>query len=402
MPQDPQTPSQSNLSPTTLIHGGDQHGTEHGEVMPSICVSTTFRQSTPGVPIGAYDYTRAGNPTRAAFEQALAACESGQYCYAFSSGMAAMSTVLCLLKTGDRVVAIDDVYGGVDRLMRRVAVPQWGLEYRQCSMMDLDELSREIVAVGRGMVWLETPTNPTLKVVDIRQIVERVKAVNKDYLVVVDNTFATPILQQPLTHNADLVLHSVTKYIGGHSDVLMGAVVTADKALADRLYFLQKAMGAVPSPFDCFMALRGLKTLHVRMRQHCQSALAIAKFLQSHPHVESVMYPGLPSSPFHPVATHQMHGGFGGIVSFTLKNASLSHSTRLSTSLNLITLAESLGGVESLIDVPAVMTHASVPVEQRARLGITDALLRLSVGLEAVEDLVADLDQAIRAAFEAS
>lgn len=314
-----------------------------------------------------------------------------------------MSTVLCLLQHGDTVIAIDDVYGGVDRLLRRVAVPQWGLKYVQCDMMEMNIL-RELIPRDRPcMVWIETPTNPTLKVVPITDIVKTAKLANPHCIVIVDNTFATPCLQNPLLLHANLVLHSVTKYIGGHSDVLMGAVITNDDCLAERLAFLQKAMGAVPSPFDCFMALRGLKTLHVRVRQHCESALQVALFLARHPHIHTVHYPGLPTHPQHHLATTQMHNGYGGMLSFTLKTLgsepALKYSVRLCKHLQVITLAESLGGVESLMDVPSVMTHAAVPEEQRIRLGITDGLLRLSVGLEDVEDIIMDLEAALRYAY---
>jgi cystathionine beta-lyase/cystathionine gamma-synthase len=312
--------------------------------------------------------------------------------------MAAMTTLLCVLKTGDKVLSVDDVYGGVQRLLTKVTVPQWGLQYAQTDMSDFKELE-ELLTENVKMIWIESPTNPTLRVVDIASIVTHVKNKNPNCLVIVDNTFATPYLQRPLQMGADVVVHSVTKYIGGHSDVLMGAIVTNNEQIADKISFLQLAIGAVASPFDCFMALRGLKSLSVRMRQHCEGAMKVALYLSKHERVSQVFYPGLPSHPQHEIARKQMTRGFGGVVSFKLKAANLKITVRLTTSCQILTLAESLGGVESLIEVPSIMTHASLSPDSLSRLGIDDCMLRISVGIEDPDDIISDLDRALRIAF---
>lgn len=309
-----------------------------------------------------------------------------------------MTTLLCILKSGDKILCIDDVYGGMDRLMNKIAVPQWGLQFTQTDMTDLKVLEKS-VSENVKMVWIETPTNPTLRVVDIASIAALVKKLNPTCLVVVDNTFATPYLQMPLYMNADIVVHSVTKYIGGHSDVLMGAIVTNNEQVANRLLFLHKSIGAVPSPYDCFLALRGLKTLAVRMRQHCEGAMKVALYLSKHERIAHVHYPGLSNHPQNELARKQMQRGFGGMISFKLKGGSLKTTVRLTKACRILTLAESLGGVESLIEVPSIMTHATLSNDVRLRLGIDDCLIRISIGIEEPDDIISDLDQAIRAAF---
>ena len=312
--------------------------------------------------------------------------------------MAAMTTVISMLKTGDEVICVDDVYGGSERLFIKVAAPRWGLKVKICSMEDPGGEMRKNLSPQTKMLWIESPTNPFLKIVDIRACVDVVKKYNKEILIVVDNTFASPVLQNPLDFGADLVLHSVTKYIGGHSDVLMGAVVTNDERLGQELAFLQKAMGAVPSPFDCFLAMRGMKTLEVRMQRQCENAAQIAAFLSKHPRVSKVYYPGLPSHPGHLVAKAQMRR-FGAMISFELKafdgladKEILKTTVKLVQSCKVFTLAESLGGVESLIEVPSVMTHAG-------RANMPDSLIRLSIGIESVNDLIADLENALKLAY---
>jgi len=375
---------------TKAIHAGQAPDPSTGAVMPPIYATSTYAQASPGVHQG-FEYSRTHNPTRFAWERGVAGLEGGSRGFAFASGMAATATILELLDSGDHVVAMDDLYGGSFRLFERVRRRSAGLDF---SFVDLTDAAAFEAAIrpGTRMVWIETPTNPMLKIVDIRAIAGI--AHRHGLLVVVDNTFASPMLQRPLEHGADIVMHSATKYLNGHSDMVGGVAVVGDAAaLADRLAFLQNSCGAVQGPFDSFLALRGLKTLHLRMRAHCENAQAIAEFLQGHDAVEDVIYPGLASHPQHALARRQMDG-FGGIVSVRIKGG-FEAAKRFCERTRLFTLAESLGGVESLVNHPAVMTHASVPVENRARLGIGDDLVRLSVGIEAIDDLRDDLAAAL-------
>ena len=371
---------------TKAIHAGQAPDPSTGAVMPPIYATSTYAQASPGVHQG-FEYSRTHNPTRFAYERCVAGLEGGSRGFAFASGMAATATILELLDSGDHVIAMDDLYGGSYRLFERVRRRSAGLDFSFVDLTDPAAFEATITPKTK-LVWIETPTNPMLKIVDIRAIADI--AHRHGLLVVVDNTFASPMLQRPLEHGADIVMHSATKYLNGHSDMIGGIAVVGDDAeLAEKLAFLQNSCGAVQGPFDSFLALRGLKTLHLRMRAHCDNAQAIAEFLQGHDAVEEVIYPGLPSHPQHALAKRQMDG-FGGIVSVRLKGG-FEAAKRFCERTRLFTLAESLGGVESLVNHPAVMTHASVPVENRARLGIGDDLVRLSVGVEALDDLKADL-----------
>jgi len=387
-----------SLSLATLaIHGGQAPDPSTGAVMPPIYATSTYAQSSPGEHQG-FEYSRTHNPTRFAYERCVAALEGGSRGYAFASGMAATSTVIELLDSGDHVVAMDDLYGGSYRLFERVRRRSAGLDFSFVDLTDLAAFETAITARTK-MVWIETPTNPMLKIVDIAAIAAVAR--KHGLLVVVDNTFASPMLQRPLELGADIVVHSATKYLNGHSDMVGGMAVVGDNAdLAERMAFLQNSVGGVQGPFDSFLALRGLKTLPLRMRAHCENALALAQWLDTHPAVEKVIYPGLASHPQHELAKRQM-SGFGGIVSIVLKGG-FEAAKRLCERTELFTLAESLGGVESLVNHPAVMTHASIPVERRVVLGISDALVRLSVGVEAVEDLRADLERALEDEREAA
>jgi cystathionine gamma-synthase/cystathionine gamma-lyase len=379
---------------TLAIHAGQSPDPTSGAVMPPIVLASTFAQDGPGVHKG-FEYARTGNPTRQTLEACLAALEGARHGVAFSSGCAAMTTLLHTLRPGDHVVACDDVYGGTFRILDKVMAPL-GIRTSWVDMTDPRDVAAAMEASTR-FVWIETPTNPMLKLVDIAAVAEIACA--RGAKVVVDNTFATPVLQRPLALGADVIVHSTTKYLNGHSDVVGGVLLTSDDALAERLRFLQNAIGAVPSPFDCFLVLRGVKTLPVRMRGHVESALEIARWLEAHPQVEKVYYPGLPSHPQHALCARQMSAP-GGMISFVVRGG-LAASRALLRTVRLFTCAESLGGVESLIELPAVMTHGSIPADARARLGITDGLIRLSVGLEAREDLIADLDAALAAARDA-
>ena len=371
---------------TLAIHGGQSPDPSTGAVMPPIYATSTYAQSSPGVHQG-FEYSRTHNPTRFAYERCVASLEGGSRGYAFASGMAATSTVLELLDSGSHVIAMDDIYGGTYRLFERVRKRTAGLDFSFVDLTDLGAFEAAIRPETR-MVWIETPTNPMLKIVDIEAVAAL--AHKHGLRVVVDNTFASPILQRPLAMGADLVMHSATKYLNGHSDMVGGIVVVGDDAeLAEQMAFLQNSIGAVQGPFDSFLALRGLKTLHLRMKAHCENAQALAEFLQTHPAIEKVIYPGLPSHPQHELAKRQMDG-FGGIISIVLKGG-FEAAKHLCENTQLFTLAESLGGVESLINHPAVMTHASIPVERREALGITDGLVRLSVGIEDLVDLREDL-----------
>jgi cystathionine gamma-lyase len=375
---------------TKAIHSGQEPDPISGGVSVAINLSTTYAQKFPGEPFGHFDYARCGHPTREAFEKALAAVEHGKYGMAFSSGCATTTTIIqTFTVSGDHVVACDDVYGGTQRYMRQISQERNGVEYTFVDMTDVKKVE-EAVKSNTKLIWIETPTNPTLKVCDIEAICKFAKS--KGIITVVDNTFPSPYLQSPLLLGADISVNSVTKYIGGHSDVVMGVLVTNDLAMRDKLFFTSKTVGGTPGPFDCYLALRGLKTLKVRMEAHCKSAQIIAEYLEKHPQVEKIVYPGLPSHPQHEVAKKQMRG-FGGMITFFLKGG-IEESRKFLAAMKTMTLAESLGGVESLIECPAVMTHFSVPPEIRKQLGISDNLIRVSVGLEDVEDLVHDLKQA--------
>jgi cystathionine beta-lyase/cystathionine gamma-synthase len=377
---------------TLAIHAGQEPDPHSGAVMTPIVLSSTFAQDGPGGHKG-YDYSRAGNPTRTALEGCLAALEGATSAIAFGSGCAATTAILMLLKSGDHVLCGDDVYGGTFRIFDKV-VKQFGIASDMTDMSDVAKLEAKITPQTR-MIWLETPSNPMLKIFDIAKIAELAK--KRGLLFVVDNTFATPYLQTPLALGATMVVHSATKYLNGHSDVVGGCVMTSDAELGERLHFIQKAVGAVPSPFDCYLVLRGLKTLGVRMRQHVQSARTLAEHLEGHAQVQKVLYPGLASHPGHEIAKKQMRG-FGGMISFELKGG-LDASTKFLRALRVFACAESLGGVESLAEHPAIMTHASLTPEGRKALGIGDGLLRLSVGIEDIGDLREDLDRGFAAAL---
>ena len=375
---------------TLAIHGGQAPDPSTGAVMPPIYATSTYAQASPGVHQG-FEYSRTHNPTRFAYERCVAALEGGTRGFAFASGMAATSTVLELLDSGSHVIAMDDIYGGSYRLFERVRKRSAGLEF---SFVDLTDPAAFEAAVrpNTRMVWIETPTNPMLKIVDIQAIAEAAR--KHGLIVVVDNTFASPILQRPLQLGAHIVMHSATKYLNGHSDMVGGiAVVGDDNALAEQMAFLQNSIGAVQGPFDSFLALRGLKTLHLRMKAHCENAMALAQWLETHPVVEKVIYPGLESHPQHALATKQMQG-YGGIISIVLSGG-FEAARKFCENTRLFTLAESLGGVESLVNHPAVMTHASVPVERREKLGISDGLVRLSVGVEYLDALRAELAEVL-------
>ena len=375
---------------TLAIHGGQSPDPSTGAVMPPIYATSTYAQSSPGVHQG-YEYSRSHNPTRFAYERCVAALEGGSNGYAFASGLAATSTVLDILDTGSHVVCMDDVYGGTYRLFERVRRRSAGLDF---SFVDLNDMAALEAAVkpNTKMIWCETPTNPTLKIVDIARLAEFAR--KRGIWLAVDNTFSSPVLQRPLELGAHLVMHSATKYLNGHSDMVGGMIVVGDDAeLREQMTFLQNSVGGVQGPFDSFLALRGLKTLHLRMRAHCENAQQLAEFIAGQNKVEKVIYPGLPEHPQHALAKRQMKG-FGGMISVYVKGG-FEGAKQFMGRLELFTCAESLGGVESLANHPAVMTHASVPVERRAALGISDNLVRLSVGVEDVADLQAELAQAL-------
>jgi len=374
---------------TRAIHAGQAPDPSTGAICVPIYQTSTFVQKSPGVVVEEYDYSRAANPTRKAFEDNIASLEQGKHGLAFSSGVAATGVVLHLLSAGDHVVLCDDVYGGTNRLFHHVFA-QLGIEITLVDMTDL-EATKGAFKPNTKLVWAETPTNPTLKIIDI----EAVSALAKSHgaIMAVDNTFCSPYLQNPLTLGADIVCHSTTKYIGGHSDAIGGVLITSDDELYKRMKFIQLSEGAVPGIQECFLFLRSTKTLHIRMERHCENAMKVARHLEAHPKVDRVVYPGLESHPQHDIAKKQMHG-FGGMVTIYLKGG-LDESRAMLEKVRIFALAESLGGVESLIEHPAIMTHASVPADQRAKLGITDNLIRLSVGIEDIDDIIADLDQAI-------
>jgi cystathionine gamma-lyase len=374
---------------TRAIHSGQRPDPSTGAIMTPIYATSTYVQESPGKHKG-YEYSRTQNPTRMAYERCVADLEGGAAGFAFGSGLAAAATVLDLLDSGSHIIAMDDLYGGSYRLFERVRRRSAGLDF---SFVDLNDAAalRAALKPNTRMIWVETPTNPMLKLVDLAKVSAFAK--KHGLLLVVDNTFCSPMLQRPLEHGADLVVHSATKYLNGHSDMVGGIVVAGNKSLADQTGFLQNSVGAVAGPFDAFLAMRGLKTLHLRMKAHCAGALSLAQWLEKHPAVERVIYPGLKSHPQHALAKRQMDG-FGGIISIEVKGG-LKRATRVLQRCELFALAESLGGVESLIEHPAIMTHASVPPANRKRLGISDGLIRLSVGVEDLSDLRAELEQAL-------
>ncbi|MDA9587928.1 cystathionine gamma-synthase [Flavobacteriaceae bacterium] len=374
---------------STTIHGGQAPDKGYGAVMPPIYQTSTYAQTTPGGHQG-FEYSRTHNPTRQALEKSLASIEAGKYGFAFGSGLAAMDAVLKLLKPGDEIISTDDLYGGSYRLFTKI-FEDFGLKFHFVPMSHTDAIAQTISEKTK-LIWVETPTNPMMNVIDIKAVVELAR--DKDILVAVDNTFASSYIQQPLTMGADIVMHSATKYLAGHSDVVLGALVVNDAQLADRIGFIQNASGAICGPMDSFLTLRGIKTLHVRMQRHCENAATIAHFLNDNPKIEKVYWPGFEFHPNHHVAKKQMTD-FGGMLSFVTQGADYAAAIKIVERLKLFTLAESLGGVESLAGHPASMTHASIPKELREKSGVVDALIRLSVGIEDVRDLIADLEQAI-------
>ncbi|WP_028980075.1 cystathionine gamma-synthase [Sporocytophaga myxococcoides] len=374
---------------TKAIHAGVEPDPSTGAIMTPIYQTSTYVQASPGDHKG-YEYSRTHNPTRTALQNSLAALENGAQGLCFASGMAAIDTILKLLKPGDEVISTNDLYGGTYRIFTKVFA-HYGIKFHFIPMDNAKEVEKYINS-NTKLIWMETPTNPLLNIIDIKAIANLGK--KHTVITVVDNTFATPYLQLPLDLGVDIVMHSVTKYLSGHSDVVMGAIILNDKEVAARLAFLQNACGAVPGPQDCFLVLRGIKTLHLRMERHCDNAAKIAQFLSEHPKVDKVYYPGLSSHPNHAVAQKQMKA-FGGMLSFTLKGDKIEDAKRFLERAKLFSLAESLGGVESLCGHPATMTHASIPKEEREKAGLKDSLIRLSVGVEDVEDLIEDLKNAI-------
>ena len=374
---------------TKAIHAGVEPDPSTGAIMTPIFQTSTYVQESPGKHKG-YEYSRTQNPTRNALERSLAAIENGKHGLCFGSGLAAIDAVLKSLRPGDEVVSTNDLYGGTYRLFDKVYAP-FGLKFHFTSMSDPKKVE-ELVNEKTKIIWVETPTNPMLNIIDIEAMAAIAR--KNGCLLAVDNTFASPYLQNPLDLGADIVMHSVTKYLGGHSDVVMGALVCNDDALAEKLYFLQNSSGAVPGPQDSFLVLRGIKTLHLRMQRHCENGRAVAHFLAGHPRVQNVYWPGFEHHPNHEVAKRQMRD-FGGMLSFSLKDDTQEAAFRILEKTKVFTLAESLGGVESLTGHPASMTHAAIPREERIKAGLVDSLIRLSVGVEDVEDLIADLEQAL-------
>lgn len=374
---------------TKFIHAGTEPDPSTGAIMTPIYQTSTYVQAAPGQHKG-FEYARSQNPTRKALEDAFAQIENGKYGLAFSSGVAATDAVIKLLSPGDEVIAGSDMYGGTYRLFSKV-FERFGITFHYVDMQQVNNI-REKITEHTKLIWVETPTNPLMNIADIAAIAQLSKEHNA--LLCVDNTFASPYLQTPLDLGADIVMHSATKYLGGHSDVIQGALMMNDAALREHLYFIQKSCGAVPGPMDCFLVLRGIKTLHVRMQRHCENGRVIAHFLRNHPSVAKVYWCGFEDHPNYAIAQKQMRD-FGGMMSFTLKNNSVENATRVLSSTRLFSLAESLGGVESLINHPASMTHASIPREERIKNGLTDSLIRLSVGIEDVDDLIEDLNKAI-------
>ena len=374
---------------TKTIHGGQIEEKGYGAVMPPIYQTSTYSQKTPGDHKG-YEYSRTHNPTRSALENSFSSIEGGKFGLAFGSGLAAIDAVLKLLNPGDEVISTNDLYGGSYRLFTKI-FEKYGLVFHFTEMHDLSKIEN-LVNKNTKMIWVETPTNPMMNIVDIKGLRNITKKFN--LILAVDNTFATPFLQQPLSLGADIVMHSATKYLAGHSDVVLGALLVNDHKLSEQLYFIQNASGAICGPMDSFLTLRGIKTLHVRMQRHCENAKKIANYLNNHAEIESVYWPGFKDHPNHNIAKNQMND-YGAMISFTTKGNSLSKSLKIVESLKIFTLAESLGGVESLAGHPASMTHASIPKKEREKSGVVDSLIRLSVGIEDSEDLIEDLKQAI-------
>ncbi len=374
---------------SATIHGGQSPDPAYGAVMPPIYQTSTYAQTTPGGHKG-FEYSRTHNPTRQALEKSIASIENGQHGLAFASGLAAMDAVMKLLSPGDEVISTNDLYGGSYRLFTKI-FEDFGLKFHFVGMNDLADVTK-VINSNTKLIWVETPTNPMMNVVDISAIARLAK--ENQILLAVDNTFASPYLQQPLNFGADIVMHSATKYLAGHSDVVLGSLVVNDLNLYERLAFIQNASGAVPGPMDSFLTLRGIKTLHVRMQRHCENGRAVATYLASHPKIEKVFWPGFDTHPNHEVAKKQMND-YGGMLSFIPKGADYKAAIKIIEDLRLFTLAESLGGVESLAGHPASMTHASIPKEEREKSGVVDALIRLSVGIEDAQDLIDDLAQAI-------
>ena len=374
---------------TKTIHGGQIEEKGYGAVMPPIYQTSTYSQKTPGDHKG-YEYSRTHNPTRSALESSFSSIEGGKFGLAFGSGLAAIDAVLKLLNPGDEVISTNDLYGGSYRLFTKI-FEKYGLVFHFTEMHDLSKIEN-LVNKNTKMIWVETPTNPMMNIVDIKGL----SNISKKFklILAVDNTFATHFLQQPLLLGADIVMHSATKYLAGHSDVVLGALIVNDQKLSEKLYFIQNASGAICGPMDSFLTLRGIKTLHVRMQRHCENAKKIANYLNSHPEIKSVYWPGFEKHPNHNIAKKQMND-YGAMISFTTKGNSMSKSLKIVESLKVFTLAESLGGVESLAGHPASMTHASIPKKEREKSGVVDSLIRLSVGIEDVEDLIEDLKQAI-------
>ncbi|MEN8125209.1 MAG: cystathionine gamma-synthase [Bacteroidota bacterium] len=374
---------------TKVVHGGQQHDPSTGAVMTPIYQTSTYAQNSPGKHKG-YEYSRTANPTRTALEKSFASIENGKYGFAFGSGLAAVDAVIKLLNPGDEVMSTSDLYGGSHRLFTKI-FEKYGIDFRFINMADTSNIKNNINSKTK-MIWVETPTNPMLNIIDIEAISKIIKKHN--ILLVVDNTFATPFLQTPLELGADIVMHSATKYLGGHSDVILGGLIVKDKELADKLYFIQNASGAVCGPMDSFLVLRGIKTLHLRMQRHCENGKAIAEFLENHPKIDKVYWPGFKNHPNHNIALKQMND-FGGMLSFTTKGNQYKDAIKILENLKVFTLAESLGGVESLCGHPATMTHASIPKKEREKTGIIDSLIRLSVGIEDIDDLKNDLNNVL-------
>lgn len=374
---------------TKTIHGNQAHDPSTGAVMPPIYQTSTYAQTSPGVHKG-YEYSRTANPTRTAVENAFASIENGEFGLAFGSGLAAIDCVMKLLSPGDEVISTNDLYGGSYRIFTKI-FENYGIKFYFIGMENADNIEHYISEKTK-LIWVETPTNPMMNIIDIAAV----SAVAKKHqiLLAVDNTFATPYLQNPLDLGADIVMHSATKYLGGHSDVVMGALIVNDQSLADRLYFIQNSCGAVCGPMDSFLVLRGIKTLHVRMQRHCENGKAVAEYLANHPKIEKVYWPGFTNHPNHEIAKKQMKD-FGGMVSFVTKGNDIKDAFKILENLKIFTLAESLGGVESLSGHPASMTHASIPKAEREKTGVVDSLIRLSVGIEDIDDLLSDLDQAL-------
>ena len=374
---------------TKTIHAGQKPDKSTGAIMTPIYQTSTYIQESPGKHNG-YEYSRTGNPTRSALERNIAGLESGKYGLCFGSGLAAIDAIIKLLNPGDEVISTNDLYGGSYRIFTKIFA-KYNIKFHFVDMSDLNNISK-LISSKTKMLWTETPTNPMLNIVDISALSKVAK--KHDLIFVVDNTFATPYLQRPIEHGADIVMHSLTKYMGGHSDIVMGAIVCNNDDIAEKLYFIQNSCGAVPGPMDSFLVLRGIKTLHVRMQRHCDNAKKIAEFLNKHPKIQTVYYPGLTTHKNHEIAKLQMKD-FGGMMSFSLKGDSLDDAIKIVSNTHFFTLAESLGGVESLCGHPATMTHAAIPKEERLKSGVTDSLIRLSVGIEDVDDLIYDLKSSL-------